>query len=433
MAFEAAAIIKPAFGDIPTTEVPLFKVSNKEITSFVGGVNITLTFQNYGYKAESGTVWIPWEKVWYGTTLSGSPPHGNITEAFLPFDINGDDDTSDIFTVEYVNNATALVNETTVYAMYIPEQRIFYGEGVYDVLEKNYFTTGLKNHTLYRVSYEPAYDSGYAGFGLESFFRDHPSPNIEFIIEHVGESINSVAIAEITNMELNGTTIPYEFNRVSPWLDYLGWYVDNVYVYSLDPLGNGAVFTVKITIMGDSGAYLFYAIINWSPDNLHRYRFFVSEAVDVPFAITGTACREITFESETYYVDILTNSTVSSAITFNPTAKEISFNSTIYSEYDKPAIYFWNISIPKNLLTDNPWTISIDNETIHSFISTTNGTHTFLYFTYAYNEGWFKTSKISIKGTWAVPEVAPNILMPFFIITTLLASTLHRRKQRNLN
>lgn len=283
------------------------------------------------------------------------------------------------------------------------------------------------------VRYEPTYGSGYAGFGLESFFRDHPSPNIEFVIEHIGESINSIATAEITRMELNGVPIPYEFNWVSPWLDNLQWYVDNAYVYSLGSLGNGAVFTVKITIMGDPGAYLFETIINWSPDALHRYRFFVLEATDIPFAITGTTHREVNFGGETYHIDILTNSTVSPTISFNSTAKEISFDAVVYSDYSKPATYFWNISIPQNLLTDNPWTISIDNEIIPFFISTTNGTHTFLYFNYTYNRGWFTTSKISIRGTWAVPEITPNALLPFFITITLLASTLHRRKQRNPN
>lgn len=99
--------IKASFGDIPTTEVPLFRVLSKEITSFVGGVNITLTFHNYGYRAESGTVWVPWEKVLHGITLSGNPLIGNISEAALPFDVNGDGDAVDVFTVEYVDNKTA--------------------------------------------------------------------------------------------------------------------------------------------------------------------------------------------------------------------------------------------------------------------------------------------------------------------------------------
>ncbi|MGQ9642165.1 MAG: hypothetical protein ACUVUF_08660 [Candidatus Bathycorpusculaceae bacterium] len=422
--------IKPSLGDIPTTDVPLFRVLSKEITSFVGGVNITLTFHNYGYKAESGTVWLPWEKVWYEITLSGDPPSGNISEAFLPFDVNGDGDTADVFTVEYVDNKTALIDGATVYAMRIPEQLIFYDSiGMYEVCEKNSFALGLKNHTLQRITYSSEWNYSYAAFGLESFFRDHLSPNIQFVIERAGESINSLATSEITYMELNGVSIPYEFNWVSTAWDGLQWFVDNVYVYHLGSLGSGAAFTVKLTIMGDPGAYLFHAIINWSPDDLHRYRFFVWEAIDIPLGITGTMHREVNFDSKTYPIDIVTNSTVSSTIAFNSTAKEISFNVAIYPDHEQPATYFWNVSIPNNFLTDNPWTVSLDNETI-SFISTINGTHTFLYFNYSF-QYWFINHTISIKGTWAVPELTPNVLLPFFITATLLVATLHIKKAHN--
>jgi len=429
LAFGLVILIKPSFGDIPTTNVPVFKVLGKEITRFPGGINITLTFINYDYNATSGSVWLPWERVWYGISLSGVPPNGTITEALLPFDVNGDGDLSDVFTVEYIDNKTARIDGTTAYAMDIPEQRTYYDDvGRYDALEKNSFALGSKNHTLYRVIYNPMWGSGYAGFGFESFFRDHSSPNIEFVIEHVGTSINSSTTAEITNMELNGTSIPYEFNWVSPWLDSGQWYVDNAYVYPLGFLESGATFTVKLTIMGEPSAYLFQAILNWSPDALHRYRFLVYDALDIPFAITGTVHREVNFESKTYYIDILTNSTISPTIAFNSTAKEISFSATIYSDYSKPTTYFWNISIPQNFLTDNPWTVTLDNEPI-AFTPTTNGIHTFLYFNYTFTKGWFITSKISIKGTWAIPESPSDIFLPLFMVTTLLASMLCRRKQ----
>jgi len=432
VALGLSTVIKPSFGDIPTTEVPLFRILNKEIVGFVGGVNITLTFHNYGYSATSGTVWLPWGKVWYGTTLSGDPIRGNISEAVLPFDVNGDGDTSDIFTVEYIDNKTALVDGATVYAMQIPEQIISYDDGAYAVYEKNNFTLGLKTHVLVRIRYKPDQGSGYAFFFLESFFRNHPSPNIQFTIEHIGESMSDLQTAEITNMELNGVSIPFEFNWVWHGPSDSQWLVGNEYVYPLGSLGNGAAFTVKLTITGDPGAYILWPIINWSPDGLHRYLFDVFEANYIPFAITGTAHREVNFEGETYPIDVFTNSTASPAIAFNSTAKEVSFDAIVYSEYGKQATYFWNISIPQTLITGNPWTITIGNETIPFFISTTNGTHTFLYFTYTYNQGWFTTSKISIKGTWAVPEITPNVLLLFFIITTLLASALRRRKQHNL-
>ncbi|MEM3727820.1 MAG: hypothetical protein QXF75_01300 [Candidatus Bathyarchaeia archaeon] len=418
-------VIKPSFEDIPTTDIPLFKILNKEITSFVGGANITLTFRNYGYSATSGTVWIPWEKVWYGIKLSGHPPRGNISEAVLPFDVNGDGDIADVFTVGYIDNKTVLIEGTPVYAMRFPEQMAPYDFGMYMIWERRDFTLGSKTHALYRVTYYPAQNYGYAAFGLESFFRDHPSPNIEFVIERAADSINSPATAEITYMEINGVSIPYEFNRVFAALDDQQWFVENVYVYPLGSVANGTTFTVKLTITGDPAAYLFHAIINWSPDASHLYRFYVWEAEDIPIGISGTVHRQVDYGGETFNIDINTNSTISPIIAFNSTKKEISFKAAIYPDYRKPAMYFWNISIPQNLLTDNPWTVSLDGETI-PFISTTNGTHTFLYFNYSF-QYWFIIHTISIKGTWAIPEATPNTLLPFFIIIIFLVSTLYKR------
>jgi len=427
LACELGILIKPSFGDIPTTDIPLFELLDKEVTQFDGGVNVTLTLRNYGNNATSGSVWIPWEKVWYGTPLSGVPPSGNITEALLPFDINGDGDTSDVFTVSYVDNKTVEVDGVTANSMFIPEQRIYYeGKGIYDVLEKNSFKLGSENHTVTRVRYLPEYDMGYAGFGLESFFRDHQSPNIEFNIDQKGTSINSTSAVEIISMELNGTLTSYEFNWTEPWLDFDGqWYFSTVYVYSLGFLNSGTVFTVRLSIRGEPGSYLLTTILNWAPDNLHRYRYFVLPDYEIPFALTGTTHRDIRFEGDTYPIEILTNSTISPIIAFNSTAKEISFNATGYGGLT----FFWNITIPQNLLRDNPWKVTLGDTPI-AFIPATNGTHTFLYFNYTYPQTyWFETSRISIKGTWVIPEFSPALMLLLFITTTLLATTVYKRKR----
>jgi hypothetical protein len=423
-------LVKTSFGDIPTTEIPLFEVLGKEITAFEGGVNITLTFRNYGCDAPIGNVWINWEKVWYGSTLIGSPPAGNITESILDFDVNGDGDESDWFAVNYIDNKTVEVGGVTANAIFIPEQRIYYDDkGIYDVLEKNSFTLGSKNHTVTRVRYMPDYGVGYAGFGLESFFRDHPCPNIEFAIDQKGSSINSTSRVEIISMELNGILTPYEFNWSAPWVDYdEQWYLYTSYVYPLNFLSSGAVFTVRISIQGEPGSYLLTSILNWAPDVLHRYRYFVFPFEEIPFAITGTIHRTVDFGGKTYHIEVFTNSTVSPTITFDPNAKEICFNATSYSEHGG-STYFWNITIPQDLLSDNPWNATLDGASI-PFSSTNNGTHTFLYFSYTdYTFYGFITSRISIKGTWAVPESPSWIVLPLFMVVTLLASILYRRKQ----
>ena len=410
----------------PTVEVPLFELLGKEVREVDGGMDVTLTFRNYGFDATSGTVWIPWEKVWYSTELRGSPPSGNITENLLQFDVNGDGDTADVFTVHYIDNKTVEVDGVTAHALFIPEQRIRYDEkGIYDVLEKNSFRLGLKNHTLDKVSYFPEYGYGYAGFGIDSFFRYHPSPNIEFVIEQVGESINSTSTAEIVGVKLNGASSPYEFNFISPWLDGGQWYVDNAYVYPLGFLNSNAVFTVQVSIRGEPGSYLLNTILNWAPESLHRYRYFVFDAVETPFAITGTLQRTITFEDKDYPIDIVTNSTISESPLLNVMAKEICFNATGYGVLT----FFWNITIPQNLLTDNPWTITIDGTSV-PYTSTTNGSHTFLFFKYTYNEPYFKTRRISIIGTQVIPEFPSIMIPPLFMLTASIVTVLLKKKRK---
>lgn len=290
-------LVKPSLGDIPTIEIPLFELLQKEVTKFEGGVNISMTFRNHGFNAASGTVWIPWENVYYAVRLSGESRSRNITETSLQFDINGDGDTSDVFTIYCVDNKTVEIDGVTAHSMFIPEQRIYFPSAtdarlIYDVLEKKSFTLGSKNYTLYRVVLpENPWDIGYAGFGVESFFRYHPSPNIEFVIEQKGASINSTSTAEIVSLELNGTLTPCEFDWISSWF-YDGdeqWYVNNAYVYPLGFLASGSTFTVHLSIRGDPSSYSLFTILNWAPDTLHRYRYLVNLSEEyfneIPFTI----------------------------------------------------------------------------------------------------------------------------------------------------
>jgi len=294
-------LMEPSSGDIPTLEIPLFGLLGKEVTNFQGGVNVTLTFRNYGFDATSGTVWIPWEKIYYSAFLGGASPNPrNITETLLQYDVNGDSDTSDVFTIYGIDNKTVEIDGVTGYSMFLPEQRMTVDTKlIYDVMERNSFVLGSRNYSLYRVLL-PAnpWDFGYAEFGVDSFFRYHPSPNIEFVIEQKATSINSTSTAEIISVELNGTPTPSEFNWVSPWFSetYFNetfidgqWYVDNTYVYPLGFLNNGSAFTVHLSIRGEPGSYSLLTLINWAPDTLHRYRYLVfispEYANEIPFTI----------------------------------------------------------------------------------------------------------------------------------------------------
>ncbi|MDI6690977.1 MAG: hypothetical protein QME50_03800 [Candidatus Bathyarchaeota archaeon] len=421
-------LVRYEFSAPTEVEVPLFKLLNKEVEGFEGGLNVTLTFYNYGYNAMTGNVWLPWEKVFCSVSFNGEPPTGILNESLLTFDVNGDGDLIDSFTVQFIDNETVAIDGVTAKALMAPEERVYYDSiGLYDIMEMNSFQLGLKNHTLYRVNYRTDIGVGYAGFGLDSFFRYHPSPNMLFIIENVGTSINSASRAQITDVEINGIPSLLDFNWTSPWPDPViegQWYVDSAYVYPTGFISSNSTFTVHLSIKGEVGTYLLITIINWSPDSIHRYRYLVIDAVEIPFAIKGTVHRTITYENEEFPINIVTNSTISENIILNVTAKEICFNATGYGALT----FFWNITIPQNLLADNPWTITIDGTSV-PYTSTTNGSHTFLFFKYTYNEPYFKTRRISIIGTQVIPEFPSIMIPPLFMLTASIVTVLLKKKR----
>jgi len=418
------------FAPSPVSEVPLFKLLGKETAEFEGGVNITMTFSNYGFNATEGVVWLPWEKVYCNVPLEGMPPTGNLSENLLTFDVNGDGDTSDVFQVAFVDNETVTVDGVTAKAMRSPDKTYYDSTGFYDVSEKNSFALGLKNHTLYRTAYFSDMNFGYAGFGLDSFFRYHPSPNMMFIMEQKGTSINGTVKAQITSVEINGTLASPEFNWTTPWLSESNegeWFTDDIYVYSLGYIQSNATFTVKLTVKGEPGSYILVTILNWGDDN-YRYRYIILDAAETPITLKGTVYKTVNFEGSSYPINIETNSTISEKTIFNSTAMEICFNATGYTGYP-PLTYFWNVTIPQNLLKGNPWTITIDGKsTLYNL--TSNGNYSWLYFTYQYPAGYFETAEISIKGTWVIPEFPSTIVLPLLLLTTLVAMFLVKRKTK---
>jgi peptidylprolyl isomerase len=274
-----------ARADVPTLDAPIFELLDKQSMQVKGGVDMKLTFRNVGYLATVGTVWIPWEKVNYAASLEGSPPSGNISEAILGLDVNGDSDESDAFSIYYVNDTQVEVDGVIANAMWIPEQTFQFNKSTLQVQEKTNFTLGSRTHSLY------AAEATYARFALDTFFRDHPSPNIEVIIYQLGTSKNIAPTAEITRFKFNGTILPYEFNWVLREFLIEEWSADNAYVYPLGFLDNGAVFSTELCIRGAPGSYGLNIVFNWAPDTIHRYRYILSDTVDIPFNITTAAPR----------------------------------------------------------------------------------------------------------------------------------------------
>ena len=99
---------------------------------------------------------------------------------------------------------------------------------------------------------------------------------------------------------------------------------------------------------------------------------------------------------------------------------QISFNVTGPSD----TTGFCNVTIQKSLLTGSPWTIKIDNTTVTEFDEKMNNTHTFLYFSYTHES----PLQVTIQGTWVIPEFPSALILPLFMIATLLAVIVYKRK-----
>jgi len=118
-------------------------------------------------------------------------------------------------------------------------------------------------------------------------------------------------------------------------------------------------------------------------------------------------------------VTMISNSTILN-FNFNETLKQISFNVT-GPPYSKG---YCNVTIPKDLLQGNPWTILLNNTDCTSSCDITgNDTHTFIYISYACS-----TNAIKIEGTLVIPEFPSALIPSLFMILTMLAVGFAKKK-----
>ena len=131
----------------------------------------------------------------------------------------------------------------------------------------------------------------------------------------------------------------------------------------------------------------------------------------------------IVWEGKTYSIAIYSNSMVSD-FKFNQPQMQISFNVSGPSDTSG----YCNVTIPKTLLSDNPWTITIDGQPPTNIITSSNNTHSFLYFTYMHGS----TKTVTIKGTNVIPEFPSTPILILLMLTTLIAITLWKTKRKRL-
>ncbi len=129
----------------------------------------------------------------------------------------------------------------------------------------------------------------------------------------------------------------------------------------------------------------------------------------------------IVWKTNLYSIGLSSNSTIST-FKFSQPQKQMSF----YTAGQSGTTSYCNITIPKTCLGGNPWTITIDEAPKIDYSKIENGTHTFLYFTYAHAS----VSHVLIQGTSVIPEFRSAIILLLLIILSMLAVvfTKHRSK-----
>ena len=117
-----------------------------------------------------------------------------------------------------------------------------------------------------------------------------------------------------------------------------------------------------------------------------------------------------------YPVELSSNSTVFE-IDFRPLQRLISFNTTGLDG----TIGFCNVTIPNSLLEDlwhGSCMVFVDGKQPLTIVNWTDGTFTYIYFTYQQSQ-----HEVTI-----VPEFPSFVILPLFMIATLLAVIVYRRK-----
>jgi parallel beta-helix repeat protein len=137
-----------------------------------------------------------------------------------------------------------------------------------------------------------------------------------------------------------------------------------------------------------------YAIDGNNQDNYPLMGLFS----DFPFA----------WQEETYHVTTISNSMVSGYF-FSQPDKMIGFS---VGDPDKGS-GFCRVGIPVSLL-GGPYTLVLNGANSTSFLEKSNGTNSFLYFTYNYS-----SLSVKIEGTSVVPEFSPFLPLSLLAVLTV--------------
>jgi len=205
------------------------------------------------------------------------------------------------------------------------------------------------------------------------------------------------------------------------------WYNDEGYAQVWESMlfpdppvdGTGELFNVTFKVKKAGSCKLRF----YSTQLVNPYVVLLPhETRDGVVTIKDVLVHLVIWEDVTYNVTTESNSSVT-AFNFSQYGETIFFNVS----GDTGNIGYVNVTIPKALLDvdiEQPpyqWLVFIDADPTTPEIIT-NTTHTFIYLTYTHSQ-----HKIEIVGNEAAPEIPTLIMLPLFIVTTLLAIIIYRR------
>ena len=269
--------------ELQTNNLPDFSdlADDPSFTEIENGViQLNATFKNTGGPATTGEVPIFWETVYYELELDNG--NGTLNENIVDFDLNGDGDKTDSFSVTWAHNASrpwdAVLDGTYVYALIDHTDKSIFNRTYYINGKPKTFNLGSVTHFLYIA------DSESAQFGIGvTALRQHPSPNFELVLySHE---------VQVDNFEINGESKEEDFTRkvVERGLDYQANATLYVVPDQAFEIGSNEEVSFSCTITVQKNITCLVAIvINWSPDGNIRYRWVPVYEEDIKFEILKT-------------------------------------------------------------------------------------------------------------------------------------------------
>jgi hypothetical protein len=211
-------------------------------------------------------------------------------------------------------------------------------------------------------------------------------------------------------------TYPHVEAWEAPWPSGGSRYLE----IDVTPMSAGVfTFYVKMTV-GSGGVWYADPSIDGSESSLKDEQ---NEYV-LSYTINVSASFNIVWNNQTYSVDVISNSSISD-FSFNQGASTLSFNVTGTSG----TMGFCRVAIPKTLMwCANPgdWIVTVNGTQVlpPNLNITTDANCTYVHFSYHHS-----TEAVQIQSTGVIPEFQPLMLLPLFMMITLLTATVSKKKR----